>query len=162
MTYPDMSQYDKGYQDAADQPKFRDVPPGTYQAYVERAYIDVPDKVDENGDPKAPRFKLQMRITSGEYSGSCLFPSASFDYPEIVKGMVARMELDPVPQTASEVASEETLADMLDRVLEIKVAKNPKNPDFPKLYLQRFVKMLPAHGEGTDEPPPVGDDDIPF
>jgi hypothetical protein len=152
----DLTSYDDDYKNAEEDTQYRDVPPGTYQAFVERAWIDDPNEFSDH-----PRFKLQLRIINSAYEGNCLFPSAGFDYPQIVKSMVSRLDLPTPPTTASEV--QDSLPDMLDRVVEVKVAENPKNPKYPRIYLQRFVRMLDEPGDrGQDDDPGADDSDIPF
>jgi hypothetical protein len=164
MTYDDeLSSYDDAFNNAPDDTgPPEEVPPGKYQAVVDKAEITYPKW------SAFPRLSLQCRVISGPQKGRMLFPDASFD-PEVkvpfgdtkvapiffVKQMCVRMELDPPVKSAGEVG--DRLRDMLDRILEIKVAKQKKNPEYRDYYVQRFVAMA-APG---DEPPPHGDGDYP-
>jgi hypothetical protein len=156
MTFnPDeLGEYDADYQNAPDGTDYPVVVPGTYQAWVERAYIDI------NDYDHCHQLNLMLRVVSGEFANAALFVRQSFNPQKIIKTAkgewapieflkqtVARLGLDPVPQTAVEVGA--AVGQMLDRILEVKVVANPTRPEYPKVYVQRFVAMLNDPPERT-------------
>jgi hypothetical protein len=155
MTYdPEMEEFDKSFDDAEEpEDGFREVPEGTYQAYVDRAVFDQPDWADYR------RLQLTCKIISGPYEGATVFPSANVnpDYIKYLKAMLIKMGMDPVPRP-SEILGR--LPDMLNRILEVYVAKKKEGSKYANCYVNRFVKML---GDRTsdDEPPPHSDADDP-
>jgi hypothetical protein len=156
--YDDLGQYDADFENA-ESPSFGDVPPGTYQAWVERAWIEKRDGAFH------PDFKLQCRVVGGEFAGKCLFPSQSFgpDYIKYLKGCLASMDLEPPIKRASEIRHR--LDDMLDRVLEIKVVhKKGDDRTFINYYVQRFIGWKDGGGAPASAPAPSGapNDEIPF
>ncbi len=152
-TAEELEQYDGHFNDAeASDTNFRDVPVGTYQTYVEKAFIDPPNQHNDH-----PRLKLWCKILNGEYGGAMLFPDGNFDpeYIHHLKGMTIKMGFEFT--SAGEIA--DSLNDMLDRVLEVAVVKRKKDPTKKNHYVNRFVRMLKDAGE---EPPAHGDDELPF
>jgi hypothetical protein len=155
--YDGLDQYDQDYEQA-EAPSYGDVPAGTYQAWVERAWVDQSDWKDH------PDFKLQCRITSADHKGNCIFPSQSFDpeYIKHLKGCINALELDPPITRPSEIR--ERLEDMLDRVLQIKVVhtkgKNREGEEvtYVNAYVQRFICMRQVDAGGGQG----SDDEIPF
>ena len=145
----DLSQYDDDYE-KAETKSYGDLPEGTYQAWVERAWIDTPEWAFH------PELKLQCRVI-GERAGAVLFVQQSFD-PEWIhhlKSTVATLNLEPPVTRASEVG--ERLEEMLYRVLTIKVVHKPSKKDpekkFVNCYVQGFVGMkqeLMGEGELDD------------
>lgn len=171
MTYnPDeLSEYDADW-DSTKEPDngYRDVKPGTYQAFIERAYIDL------NDYDNCHQLRLQLSILSGEFSGCKLFCKNSFNPKPIealngvapiayLKSAISKMKLEPPVTSASEVG--DRLDEMLDRVMEVTV-KAGKDPRYPKVYLNRFVKVLlsedPPHHTDSDAPLDGIDGEIPF
>jgi hypothetical protein len=162
MTFnPDeLEEYDDDYQDAPDGNDFPIVAPGVYQAWVEKAYIDV------NDYDHCHQLNLQLKIVKGEFANATLFVRQSFNPAviiktakgswapiEFLKQTVARLGLDPQPTTAREVGL--AVPQMLDRILEVKVVANEARPEYPKVYVQRFVAMLSDPPERT-----TADDDL--
>jgi hypothetical protein len=106
------------------------------------------------------QLNLQLKIVSGKFANATLFVRQSFNPEKIIKTAkgewapieflkqtVARLGLDPVPTTAREVG--EAVDQMLDRILEVKVVANESRPEYPKVYVQRFVAMLNDPPERT-------------
>jgi hypothetical protein len=164
MTYnPDeLSMYDDDYEQAPEDtgPTLGPVPPGTYQVTVDKA------EIKDNEYDGHPKLILQCRIISDKETGRMLFLDGSFNNNAVIplngkkvapivflKSMIARLDLNPPPKKASEIAMR--LDEVLDRVLELRVKKNPRNPDYPKVYLNRFVCMfepgMDAGSDGIDE-----------
>ena len=163
----DLEEYDKGFADAPedDGPRSGPIPPGTYQAQIMKAEIRDSYFQDEN-NRKIPELVLHLKLLNGAGQGRWVFPSAQFDAKpnpmlsdrapiEFLKSMVAKLGLDPPITKASEIPLR--LNDMLDRVIEVKVKANPNKPEYPKVYVQRFVTRLEP-GQVVD----VGKDEIPF
>jgi hypothetical protein len=151
-TPEDLADYDDDFRDAPEPENvFRDVPVGTYQAYVERATIEPPNQWSDH-----PRLKLVCKILSGEYQGAALFPDGSFDpeYIQYLKALTVKMGFDF--KSAGEIA--DSLDLMLDRVLEIAVVKRKSDPTKTNHYVNRFIRML---NDPSDEPPPHTDEDDP-
>lgn len=174
MTYnPDeYAQYDDEWTRAPDDsgPPSGPVPPGTYQCAVDK--VDLKDSQYDGH----PQLTLRCKILNGPQTGRFCFPQGSFNPDAIVptrdgnkapieflKQMITRMELDPPVRSASELVAR--LAELLDRIIEVKVVRNEKRPDYPRYYVQRFVGMAPEREPGADfdeaYPPPI-DDEIQF
>jgi hypothetical protein len=130
-----MAQYDEDF-DNAETPEsgFREVPSGTYQAYVDRAVFDTPQW------SHYPVLQLTCKITSGEYAGCAVFPSASCDpeYIHYLKGMLVKLGFEQPPRP-SEIRGK--LREMLDRVIEIYVAPKKEGKKYANCYVNRFVGM---------------------
>ena len=159
MTYdPEMEEYDEFF-DKAEVPEdgFRDVPTGTYQAYVDRAVFDHPDWSDY------PRLQLTCKIVAGEYSGCAVFPNANVNpkYIHFLKSMLIKLGLDPPPRP-SEISG--YLKEMLNRVLEVYVAPKKEDSKYANCYVNRFIRMMdnPSNTGSGDEPPPHDDEEMPF
>jgi hypothetical protein len=149
MTYWD--EYEQAYNDAEPDDGFRDVPPGTYQVYVDRAEIKEPK------DPAKPhRLSLWCKVLRGEFEGAMVFPGAPFSHMNMVKGIVARCGVD-IPDSVAELVAMIDDGVLLDRVLEVKVQRNG---EYLNAYVQRFIRMLSE--DSGEEPPPIDDDEIPF
>jgi hypothetical protein len=155
MTYPhndyDLTEYDDDYRNAeAPDMSTDEVPPGKYQAVVERAYIDGP-----NDYSPWHQLKLTCKIVSGPHAGRALFPGGTFnpEYIQYLKGTVSKMGLDPAPKTASDI--QHALPDMIGRVLEIAVVSRKNNPEKRNYYVNRFVQMA----DSVDSDP---GEDVPF
>lgn len=148
MTY---SEFDDEF-DRAPTADFQTVPPGVYQVYVDRAIFDQPDWADY------PRLQLTVKILDGEYKGQALFPSGDCnpEYIKYMKGMLVKMGFDPPPKPSE--LNDEKLREMLDRILEVKVSANRTRPEYPKVYINRFLRWV---GDDPDEPPPHDDRDYP-
>jgi len=152
--HPDeLEEYDDDYANASDG-DYPIVTPGTYQAWVEEAYIDV------NTYDNCHQLNLQLKIVSGEFANATLFVKQSFNPEKVIntpkgswapitflKQTVAKMGLDPVPTTAREVG--QSVGQMLDRILEVKVQANESRPEYPKVQVKRFVAMLNDPPERT-------------
>jgi len=152
MTY-NYEDLDESFTNAPDpEDGFRTVPPGTYQVYVDRATFDCPD-----WDPEYPQLKLTCKVVSGDFAGCAVFPSAGCnpEYIQYLKAILVKMGMDPVPKP-SEI--EGRLEDMLNRVLEVAVVANKKKPEYPKVYVNRFIRMM-DEGESSQT---NDDDEIPF
>ena len=165
MTYPhtdpELEQYDEAFADAPepdDKPAGCPVPPGKYQVEIVRALV-------EAGYDGLPQLSLHCKIIGPNQIGRYVFPSASFNAEpcvqtkegmrapiEFLKALVARLGMDPPITRASEIPGR--LAEMIGRVLEVKVVANPKAPDYPKVYVQRYVS--------GPETPMVTEDELPF
>lgn len=178
MTYPhnDLGQYDDDFANAPeDEYTGGEVPPGTYQAYVMSA------RVEDSDYDGHPQLKLQCKIIAGPCKNRVLFPQASFNPEDVIptkngpvapivflKQMVSRLGLEPPITRASEIPSR--LHDMLDQVLEVKVAERKGNSEKRNYYVQRYVgKHSPGAPDGApphtdDDAPPVdiNGDEIPF
>ncbi len=166
MTFnPDeLDEYNDDYANASDGGDFPVVAPGTYQAWVERAFIDV------NDYDKCHQLNLTLEILGGEFANAKLFVRQSFNPAviiktakgswapiEFLKQTVAKLGLDPAPTTAREVGL--SVPQMLDRILEVKVVANESRPEYPKVYVQRFVAMLndpPKRTTAADDLDDVG------
>lgn len=133
-----LGQYDKDYQDA-EAPKFGMIPPGKYQAFIERAYIDYPAWSEH------PQLKLECRIINGDYRSKVLFVQQSFDpgFIQYLKATIEAMELNPPVKSAAEI--DDRCEEMLYRVMEIRVVHKPnkKDPSTPHVncYVQRYIGM---------------------
>lgn len=144
-------EYDDAWRNAEAVDGYRDVEPGTYQVYVERAEIKEPKNPD-----KPHRLALWCKILRGEFEGSMVFPGAPFSHMNMVKSIIARCGVD-MPQNMDEFEDMIERGDLLDRVLEVKVQRNG---EYLNAYVQRFIRML-NEGPG-EEPPPHTDEEIPF
>lgn len=157
MTYSPQD-YDEAYDDA-DLPKGGDLPPGTYQAYVERAQI-------RDGFDDHPQLSLQCRVLTEEYQGRVLFINNTFN-PDLIKylkqtlnrlevGSIKPSELLATPEPGQ---PNKALATLLDRVVEIAVVRSKKNPAYTNNYINRLVM---EQVESKHEAPPIDDADLPF
>jgi hypothetical protein len=155
----DLRQYDDDYENATA-PSFGDVPPGTYQACIERATIE-PNKYSSH-----PDFKLMCRIFSGDQQRKCLFIRQSFDPEKIkwLKATVGSLELDPPVTRASEIG--DRLHDMIDRILEIEVKHTPKDDgsgeNWVNSNVKRFVCWKAEGIEAMNANLDANGDEIPF
>lgn len=143
---PIWEEFDEDFE-KAEAASFQIVKPGVYQVVVEQAMFNQPDWADY------PRLQLVCTILHGDFQGSRLFASGDCnpEYIKYLKGMLVKVGFDPPPKP-SEI--EENLHKMLDRVLEVKVSENIKRPEYPKVYVNRYVRMIHEN--------PSDDEDIPF
>jgi len=142
MTY-NGNEFDHDYDNTEAHTGPMSVPPGTYQVRVDRATFQVPDWEGA----EYPRLNLECKIMGGKYAGQMVFPNADCnpEYIKYLKGMLIKLGFDPPPRP-SEISG--VLGDIIDMVLEVKVVANKKNPEYPKYYVNRFVKM---YEPGVDE-----------
>lgn len=142
MTY---SEFDDDF-DRAEVDDFQIVDPGVYQVCVERAVFDQPDWADY------PRLNLKCKILHGPFQGQLLFASGDCnpEWIKYLKGLLVKMGFNPPPRP-SEIP--DRLAEMVDRVLEVKVSANRQRPEYPKVYINRFLGMLgdPPIDSGADD-----------
>ena len=165
MTYhPDeLAQFDTDFAEAPmdDENTGKPVPPGKYQAVIQKA------EIRENKYNGYPELNLHCKILDGAGKGQVVFPSGSFDpNPNdglkgekpitYLKRLLTRLDLDPPITAASQVPGR--LRDMLDMVVEVAVVENKKRPEYPRAYINRAVgRMAPTAERG-----PGDDDVIPF
>jgi hypothetical protein len=147
MTY-NGQEFDDDYDNTEAHSGPEAVTPGTYQVRVNRATFDVPEWSKEG----YPRLNLECKIMGAKHTGQMVFPSADCGPKGMphLKAMMVKMQFDPPPRP-SQIGG--FLPDMIDMVLEVKVAANKQRPEYPKVYLNRFVKMYePGVDETSDGP----------
>ena len=149
MTYHG-DEFDDNFDNAKAEDGFKDVPSGTYQAYVDRAIFDVP-KYEQEG---YPALQLTCKIIGGDFAGCAVFPKAGVnpDYIHHLKTMLVKMGYK-VPPKPSQIGAE--LEGMLNRILEVFVTK-PNDKGYKNCYVNSYVAM-----RDPDEPPPHDDADDP-
>ena len=150
-----------------DGPKAGPVPPGTYQAKIERAAIRMNDFTGHD------ELNLYCRIIHGKQANRVVFPSASFDPDpnkflggrrpvEFLIRMLRNLGMSPPPKPSEVYHDEETRAGMIGRVVEVAVVANKKDPaKKPRSYINRFVCMASELDTSSDKGADDGDD-IPF
>jgi hypothetical protein len=145
------------------------VPDGKYQARVDRTYFEC----DRQG---TQRLKWDLVIVIGPCAKRHLFRSNPLtqDWIESLKRDLARAGVTP-PETMRGLRTMVEAGELLDRVLEVQAKTKPgKNGEsFQNVYInahtstaKRTAAPVSAGERATapvdDEPPPVGDGDLPF
>ena len=171
MVYnPDeLEQYNDAWGDAPDDDgkgDFGPVAPGTYQVRIKEA------KIEDSDYDGHPQLALTLQIMGGDFNNRLLWVNNSFNPSPTVptkggkkvapivflKKTVNRLALDPPIAGPAEIATR--LDDMLDRIIEVNVQRNPKNEKYPKVYVNRYVGQWDESMgiQAAD----VSGDDIPF
>ncbi len=151
MTFdPDMEQYDNDFDNAEAEEGFRDVPEGTYQAYIDTVEFNTPTWANY------PLLQLNCKIIGGDFDGLTVKPKAGCDpdYIHYLKSMLVKMGYE-VPPKPSQIRGE--LEGMLNRVLEVYVAKKKPDSKFANCYVNSYIRSL----DPDEQPPPPSDLDDP-
>ena len=145
------NEFDDDFDNTEAHTGLEQIPPGTYQVRIDRATFEVPDWEGA----EYPRLNLECKVIGGERAGGMVFPNADCnpEYIKYLKGMLVKLGFNPPPKP-SEISGR--LEEMIDMVLEVKVVANKKNPEYPKVYINRFVCMFEA---GMDDGPANNDVD---
>jgi hypothetical protein len=138
------------------------VPDGRYQARVERTYFDC----DKQG---TTRFRWDLVIVAGPYAKRHLFRSCPLtpDWIESIKKDLVHSGATP-PETMQGFKAMVEAGELLDRVVEVQVkTKGEYHNTFINAPVTGVAKSAPSNGSRRepvrdDEPPPVGDGDLPF
>ncbi|MEI7833123.1 MAG: DUF669 domain-containing protein [bacterium] len=89
----DLAQLDAMYNDceAAERKPFEDVPPGRYQAVIDRLYLD------RAKSSKRLLLKWELLIATGEYKGRRLFRNNTVETPDNLRWLKTDLEAAGLP-----------------------------------------------------------------
>ena len=157
MGYSDfLSQYDREWQAAkVKENDFAPIPDGKYQAKVDIA------RIDENEQNGSIFLYWEMEIITGPYEGRKIFKRNGLDNPERFDWLKtdlfrAGISLEYLSQL------ENSLPDLLDRVLEINLKTGKPNAEGKK-YQNCYINKLLGEDSGSGyRDVPFTEDSLPF